>query len=163
MSTIEQAEQHIALGEYYLAQQIFTALTHNRPTSKETGYAYMGLGKLALISKNGDKAVELLSQSCEFLAGDIKPLSLLAEAFNMVNATEDALTVLNYANQVVPESPKLRYQLARQQIVMGEPEQAKAHLLLALSGLDFTDDGELSQLSIEDVAFTRSVCYPSVS
>ncbi|QYJ99771.1 tetratricopeptide repeat-containing sulfotransferase family protein [Shewanella psychrotolerans] len=162
MSSIEQAEQHIAQGEYYLAQQIFTALTHNRPTSKETGYAYMGLGKLALLSKNGHKAVELLSQSCEFLAGDTTPLSLLAEAFNMVNAAEDALTVLNYANQIVPESPTLRYQLGRQQIAMGELEQAKAHLLLALSGLGLTDNAHPCELSIEEVSI-YSQCLLSLS
>ena len=151
MSSIEQAEQHIAQGEYYLAEQIFTALTHNRPTSKETGYAYMGLGKLALISKKADQAVELFSQSCEFLAGDVKPLSLLADAFNMANAAEDALTVLNYANQIVPASPQLRYQLAQQQILMGELQQAKSHLLLAVEAIELTHNEDLTQLSFEEI------------
>ncbi|QYJ87839.1 sulfotransferase [Shewanella mesophila] len=162
MSSIERAEHHIAQGEYYLAEQIFTALTHNRPTSKETGYAYMGLGKLALIAKKGDEAVERLSQSCEFLAGDIQPLSLLAEAFNLVNAKEDALTVLNYANQIVPESPALRYQLAKQQIVMGELEQAKSHLLLAIEALDLIHSNDLTALSIEQVSI-YSHCLLSLS
>ncbi|MGE6648872.1 tetratricopeptide repeat-containing sulfotransferase family protein [Shewanella colwelliana] len=153
MSSLSQAEQYLVKGEYRLAEQTFTELTHNRPSSKETGYAFMGLGQLALMAKKGDAAVEHLSHACEFLSGEIKPLCLLADAFNMVNAHEDALTVLNYANQVVPESATLRYQLAQQQILMGESEQAKAHLKLAIEQLsqrylDATDLFSIEALSL---------------
>lgn len=135
MSSLSQAQDYLAKGEYLAASRLFNEALKQPLTEHEKGLTYLGLGELALLQGDARDAEQLINKACGYLSGETIPLELLARAYNLLGDHEDALMVLNYANQIAPDSAELRYQLGVQQVLMGEPMQAKSHFLLALNDL----------------------------
>ncbi|WP_428636385.1 sulfotransferase [Shewanella sp.] len=135
MSSLSQAQDYLAKGEYLAASRLFNEALKQPLTEHEKGLTYLGLGELALLQGDARDAEQLINKACGYLSGETIPLELLARAYNLLGDHEDALMVLNYANQIAPDSAELRYQLGVQQVLMGEPIQAKSHFLLALNDL----------------------------
>ncbi|MCL1041131.1 hypothetical protein L2712_05660 [Shewanella marisflavi] len=135
MSSLSQAQNYLAKGEYLAASRLFNEALKQPLTEHEKGLTYLGLGELALLQGDARDAEQLINKACGYLSGETIPLELLARAYNLLGDHEDALMVLNYANQIAPDSAELRYQLGVQQVLMGEPMQAKSHFLLALNDL----------------------------
>ncbi|QDF75330.1 MULTISPECIES: sulfotransferase [Shewanella] len=135
MSSLSQAQDYLAKGEYLAASRLFNEALKQPLSEHEKGLTYLGLGELALLQGDARDAEQLINKACGYLSGETIPLELLARAYNLLGDHEDALMVLNYANQIAPDSAELRYQLGVQQVLMGEPIQAKSHFLLALNDL----------------------------
>ena len=135
MSSLSQAQDYLAKGEHLAASRLFHELLKQPLSEHDKGFTYLGLGELALIQGDARDAEQLINHACGYLSGQTKPLALLARVYNLLGAHEDALMVLNYANQIAPDSAELRYQLGIQQVLMGEPMQAKSHFLLAINDL----------------------------
>ena len=117
LSPLQQADNLVKQGQFTPAEVLYHELLTDKMT---TGSAYLGLGNIALLTNQLDKAISLLSQACHLLPESPIPLLQLANAYNAVCSEQDALTVLNYAQTTFPQSAQVNYQLAQQQLMLGE-------------------------------------------
>lgn len=117
MSDIVQADTLVKQGYYAQAEKLYISLLQR---DSRNGQAYTGLGKLALIANMPDRAVSLLQKACHLLPNEPLPLIYLSDAFNEVGSEQDALTVLEFAQKKLPNLPSILYQLAQQQLIMGD-------------------------------------------
>ena len=150
LSPLQQADNCIQQGQFLAAEAMYKELLNNDITR---GAAYLGLGNIALIMNQFDKAISLLNQACHLLPESTSPLLKLATAFNAVCSEQDALTVLNYAQTTFPQSAQVHYQLAQQHLMLGDFTQAE-QTLRAIFNLD--SGPILSHVLFELV---RSKCY----
>jgi len=125
LSPLQQADNFIQQGQLLAAEAIYNELLND---NVNTGSAYLGLGNIALILNQFDKAISLLNQACHLLPESTSSLLKLATAFNAVCSEQDALTVLNYAQTTFPQSAQVHYQLAQQHLMLGEFTQAEQTL-----------------------------------
>jgi tetratricopeptide (TPR) repeat protein len=125
LSPLQQADNLVTQGLFIQAEALYHELLINKTTKSS---AYLGLGNIALAVNQFDKAISLLSQACHLLPESPLPLLQLATAYNAVCSEQDALTALNYAQTIFPQSAQVHYQLAQQQLMLGEFSQAERSL-----------------------------------
>jgi tetratricopeptide (TPR) repeat protein len=122
LSDFTQADTLVKQGRYAEAEKLYLKLLHSNPNN---GHAYRGLGKLALIANMPLRAVNLLKKACHLLPNEPMPLIYLANAFNDAGSEVDALTVLEYGQKVFPTLAPMCYQLAQQQLILGDLTNAE--------------------------------------
>ena len=117
LSKLQQAANFFKMGDLVQAERLYTEALIRHP---ECGKAYLGMGVIALKVQKFDKAVSLLTKSCELLPDEAFPLIHLSEAFNGVNSEIDGLTVLEYAAKRFPNNAMVHYRLGLQYIMWGD-------------------------------------------
>ena len=117
LSKLQQAADLFKLGDLVQAERLYSEALISHP---ECGKAYLGMGVIALKFQQFDKAVSLLTKSCELLPNEAFPLIHLSEAFNGVNSEIDGLTVLEYAANHLPNNAMVHYRLGLQYIMWGD-------------------------------------------
>jgi hypothetical protein len=122
LSDYTQADTLVGQGRYAEAEKLYLKLLHS---DANNGHAYRGLGKLALIANMPLIAVNLLKKACHLLPNEPIPLIYLANAFNDAGSEPDALTVLEYGQKSFPTLAPMLYQLAQQQLILGELTHAE--------------------------------------
>lgn len=130
LSELQQAAECLHTNALPEAEQLYKYVLRFEPNN---GQAYLGLGKIALLVEQYDKAVSLLTKSCELLPNELSPLINLSDAFNEVFSEQDALTVLEYAATQFSNQPLVHYRLGLQYLTFGHLQKAQDALQKVLS------------------------------
>lgn len=130
LSELQQAAECLRINDLLRAEQLYKQVLSCEPTN---GHAYLGMGKIALLAEQYDKAVLLLTKSCELLPDEVSPLLHLAEAFNGVFSEQDGLTVLEYTAKSFSNKPLVYYRLGLQYLILGHLQKAESAFEKVLS------------------------------
>jgi len=125
LSKLQQAAEFFKMDDLVQAERLYSETITSQP---ECGQAYLGMGAIALKVQQFDKAVSFLTKSCELLPNEAFPLIHLSEAFNGVNSETDALTVLEYAANHLPNNAVVHYHLGLQYTILGDLDKAQQSL-----------------------------------